>query len=59
MKEIDCIMEALRANGANAIQVSAVNRMTLDEKTDSLDKQSVPPGEYIIAEVRVLIPVDR
>jgi hypothetical protein len=45
--------------GAYLIQIIGANQSKLDDKMDSLDKRIVPPGEYIILDARVFIPVEK
>jgi hypothetical protein len=59
MNELNLLVAAIRAAGANPIQISNANRSHLGENMDSLDKQAVPPGEYVVADIRVLIPVEK
>jgi len=59
MKELVDFIAYVCAAGVYPVQLSDITFINLANKVDSVDKQTVPPGEYITLNVHVFIPAAR
>ena len=59
MKTASSAIELVKISGAEVIQIASVNRVEIDEgQLRSIDGSAIKSGDYLIAEVRIVIPVD-
>lgn len=59
MKTASSAIELVKISGAEIIQVSSLSRASInDGQLNSLDGTAIKKGDYLIAEVRLIIPVD-
>lgn len=58
MNELNHFIDKVSASGGIVMNVSSVSRAAIEDGLCSLDNKCITGGQYVVLELRVLIPAD-
>ncbi len=59
MKELNRLISTISSSDIHPLEISSARMVSIDDSLSGLENLSIPPGEYLSVEMKVLIPAGK